>query len=84
MEECEARTQGAFVSGGYGRNRGRGLVPSGAVRRLVLMLWEPLSLFSALPLPRAGPAPLLGLFDRLAEGRHQVDDLALRLLLGFR
>ena len=32
LGECEARTQGAFVAGGYGRNRGRRIVPSSAAR----------------------------------------------------
>jgi hypothetical protein len=35
---CEARTQGAFVSGGYGRNRGRGLAAISVFQRLVLIL----------------------------------------------
>jgi hypothetical protein len=34
MGECEARTQGAFVAGGYGRNRGRRIAPTSAARRL--------------------------------------------------
>ena len=34
LGECEARTQGAFVAGGYGRNRGRRIVPASAARRL--------------------------------------------------
>ncbi len=33
LGECEARTQGAFVAGGYGRNRGRRIAPSSAARR---------------------------------------------------
>lgn len=30
MAECETRTQGAFVAGGYGRDRGRGIAPASA------------------------------------------------------
>src|SRR5207244_8144372 len=33
MEECETRTQGAFVAGGYGRDRGRRIAPSSASRQ---------------------------------------------------
>ncbi len=33
LGECDARTQGAFVAGGYGRNRGRRSVPPRASRR---------------------------------------------------
>jgi hypothetical protein len=31
--ECETRTQGAFVAGGYGRDRGRRIAPPSAVGR---------------------------------------------------
>ena len=33
MSECEARTQGAFVAVGYGRDRGRRIVPLSGARR---------------------------------------------------
>src|SRR2546421_5921805 len=33
MEECETRTQGAFVAGGYGPDRGRWIAPSSASRQ---------------------------------------------------
>src|SRR5919204_5236328 len=45
MEECEARTHTLRVlesREAYGRNRGRRIAPSSPVRRLVLILWEPL------------------------------------------
>jgi hypothetical protein len=35
MGECDARTQGAFICGAYGRARGRGSVPPSAFRRPV-------------------------------------------------
>src|SRR5919109_4256127 len=35
MGECETRTQGAFVAGGYGRDRGRRLAPPSAAGRHV-------------------------------------------------
>jgi hypothetical protein len=36
MVECEARTQGEFVAGGYGLDRGRRIVPTSAAERHVL------------------------------------------------
>jgi hypothetical protein len=40
LGECEARTQGAFVAGGYGRNRGRRIAPSNAARRYRASFWN--------------------------------------------
>src|SRR5919204_1687234 len=36
MGECETRTQGAFVAGGYGRDRGRRIAPPSAAEQPVL------------------------------------------------
>ena len=39
LGECDARTQGALVAGGYGRNRGRRSAPPRAARRYRASFW---------------------------------------------